>query len=517
MNYFHFFLNSTLFLDAHQTLFKVVPVNFDIIQAVSKDGVSGFFINEPLEKLGIVAAQRISYGKPDINSYFIFKFYEAILDPEGKFVDATPIDVRLMKENKDGIDVFVGGYLEKELSHHHKWKLTDNIFFAKPGTSSDYIKFKEVLASDGRYYIDLLYNGDLYRYYFEVKGGVVITELSDKSKPGSYWMEREFVSIPKYDGYRPTVKTAGVADNIRIMVKTGTSSRGYSPGKPVVFTDGQKVSCNLSFKDNIKTKYMNRLVENIITLKKGDKIIGQTISYSVFNGYSSFPNLVMDPEKDIIVSKKAFTSFFMQTLSQLPAGTHKLKLVYELASGKDNNLVGIRTITYKSKTGNPIFTEWAKQTQEQLEMSDAERGNLRFLRSPTFDWVYYDNNCGTIVWLRQDEYKEYHLYSGDMGKFDRAGGPLEQWNFGTWKWNPINDFKPYKTVYVLGQNELAMLEMKQVPKDAIEKLRAIQDKEFKTLDAFLSKVKSLIGEELASKNENLIVGTASVEFVKICH
>ena len=150
-------------------------------------------------------------------------------------------------------------------------------------------------------------------------------------------------------------------------------------------------------------------------------------------------------------------------------------------------------------------------------MSDAERGNLRFLRSPTFDWVYYDNNCGTIVWLRQDEYKEYHLYSGDMGKFDRAGGPLEQWNFGTWKWNSINDFKPYKTVYVLGQNELAMLEMKQVPKDAIEKLRAIQDKEFKTLDAFLSKVKSLIGEELASKKENLIVGTASVEFVKICH
>ncbi len=492
-------------------------VDFNVIQVVNKNGVGGYFINEPLEKLGMVGTKNLDYAEPKPNDQFIFKFYEAVLDPEGAYVDASPIDVRLMRENPNGPDDFIGCYFDQEIAHHHKWKLTDNIFLTKSPTDYNYVLFKDVTATDGKYYIDLFYNGDLYRYHFEVKDHQIRTMLSNNSRPGAYWMIREYVGVPKYNGYRPTASTSDRPDDLRVMIQSGSTSRGYAPGKPAVFSDGQIITANLYFKSDITGKYENRLVQNIITIKKGNKIIGQDIRWSFFDGYSDFPALVVNPEKTVLNNKKAFSSFFMSALSKLPEGSHDLKIIYEIAADKDDDIVGLRTITFQSKGGNPIYTKWAKLTQEQLEMTESELGNLRFLRSPSADWAVYVNNCGTIVWLRQDQYKEYYLYSGDEGKFDRAGGPLEQWNFGTLKWNNIKDFSPYKSVYKLGHNELAMLQLKQVPKDAVGKLKSIENKEFTSLGDFTGQVKSLIGESLFNKFEDLIVGTASVDYVKICH
>ncbi len=494
----------------------VDKVNFDIIQVTNKNNVSGFFINDPMEKLGKITAQRISYGKPDPNSSLVFRFYEAVLDPEKKFVDASPISVRLMKVNTAGNDIYMGGYLEKEQRHNHKWKLTDNIFLSKPDKRYDYVTYSEVLNTDGKYYIDLFYDKDRYRYNFEVKNKKFISSLSDKSKDGMCWIEREYLGLGKYDGFKPSGKTAGVKENMRVMVKTGSTSRGYSVGKSVVFSDGQKISASISYKDNIKKKYMYRLVESVLSLKKGDKIIAQSINHNIFNGYSRHTTIVCNPDKMVMIATSNFTHIFMDALSKLPAGNHKLKLVYEIASGKDSDIVGLRNVTYKSKTGNPIFTKWAKDTKEQSEMSNAERGDLSFLRSPSHDWVLYKNNCGRVVWLRQDNYKEYYLYSGDEGRFDRARGYLEQWNFGTRKWKSIDDFKAYKTIYKLGQNEIAMLHHKQLPKEAIDKLKTIQDKEFTSFDAFRAKIKALVGDEIFATREQLILGTASIDYVKIC-
>lgn len=324
-------------------------------------------------------------------------FTKQFLTQKGAFVDASPISVRLMKKNSNGNDIYLGGYLDKELRHNHKWKLTDNILLAKPGSRYDNLSFKEILAADGKYYIDLFYNNDLYRYNFEVKNKELVSTLSDKSKAGSCWIEREYVGLSKYDGYRPTAKIAGKSDNIRMMVKSGSTTQGMSPGKAVIFTDGQKISASINFKEDIKTKYMYRLTEYILTLKKGDKIIAQSINMAIFNGYSQYPGLIYNPGKTVMVAKEAFTHVIMDALSKLPAGTHKLKLVYELASGKDNDLVGLRTITYKAKAGNPTFTKWAKATKEQIEMSRAELGDLLFLRSPSNDWALYQNNCGRLV------------------------------------------------------------------------------------------------------------------------
>ncbi len=491
-------------------------IDFDIIQSVNKNDKTGWFVNAPMQDLGKITAKRIEYGKPVENSELVFKFYEAILDIEGGFVDATPISVRLMKENKSGNDTYLGGYLDKELSHNKKWKLTDNIFLTKPGEDYKYVMYSEILSSEGKYYIDLFYDNDVYRYNFEVKAGQFISTLSNRSKDGVCWMEREYIGIPKYENFRATANISGKTDNVRMSLKTGSSTQGYAANKPLSFTDGQKISVNINFDQAIKDKYMYCLTEYILTLKKGDEIIAQDIRHSIFDGYSDFPNLIYNPEETVMIAKSAFSVVFMEALAKLPAGNHKLKFVYEIASGNDSEFVGLRTVTYKAKTGNPTFTKWAEETQAQIEMSNAELGNLSFLRSPSNDWVYYENNCGRTVWLRQDDYKEYYLYPGDQGKFDRNNGYMEQWNFGTWEWNSVNDFVDYKTIYMLTGNEIAMLYVKQVAPDAVDKLKEIQDVEFKTQEAFIAKVKSLIGEEVFKKHEDLIVQSASIDFIKIC-
>ncbi len=74
-------------------------------------------------------------------------------------------------------------------------------------------------------------------------------------------MEREFEGLPKYNGFRPTSNIAGVKDNIRMSVRTlnGKTSRGMSPDKAIVFTDGQRISHSFNLTEEIKNKYKLRL------------------------------------------------------------------------------------------------------------------------------------------------------------------------------------------------------------------------------------------------------------------
>lgn len=50
------------------------------------------------------------------------------------------------------------------------------------------------------------------------------------------------------------------------------------------------------------------------------------------------------------------------------------------------------------------------------------------------------NNCGRSVWMRKasgSDKTEYRLSPGQTMKYDRDGGYLEEWNFGTQKWNTV--------------------------------------------------------------------------------
>ena len=494
-------------------------IDFDIIQSVNKNNKMGWFLNSPLESLGLISSK--GYVAPVATDEFVFKFYEAILDIEGAFVDATPISIRLMKENKDANDTYIGGYLKEKLRHNKKWKLTDNIFFTKAGERYKYVTFGDVLSNDGNYYIDLFYNGNVFKYNFEVKGGKLNSSLIERSKTGTCWLQREYVGVPKYENFKPTANISGKADNIRVTVKglkEGDPSRGYAENKPATFVDGQSISMTNYLKDDVRKKYMYRLTEYIVTLKKGDEILAQEITLGIYNDSPNgdFKSIIRNPETAMFaVNKSTDTHVFMDALSKLPAGNHKLKFVYEMASGKDNDFIGLRTITYKSHGKNAKFTEWAEDTKMYLEMSNSQLGEVAFLRAPTDEWVYFVNNCGTTVWLRVDEYKEYYLYPGDKAKFNRTGF-LEQWNFGTWKWNDVPEFDVYKTVFILDANEISMLYLKQVPPEAIEKLKEIQDIEFTSQDAYVKKVKELIGEETFKKHENLLILSASIDYVRIC-
>lgn len=51
------------------------------------------------------------------------------------------------------------------------------------------------------------------------------------------------------------------------------------------------------------------------------------------------------------------------------------------------------------------------------------------------------NNCGRSVWLRKalgSDKTEYRLSAGQTMKYDRDSGYLEEWNFGTRKWNTVS-------------------------------------------------------------------------------
>lgn len=494
---------------------KVDEFKFNIAQSINKAGNSGWFITGSIENLGFIEPQKFDSNVPNQGSYFIFRFFEAILNVDYKFVDATPISIRIMRENPNGKDIYIGGYLQEKLSHNSTWKLTDNIFFKT--TDNKYVTYGDVSKIDGKYYIDLFYNNDVYRYNFEAKDNLLLSEHSIRGKAGACWVERELVSSAKYEGFKPTANLNGKADDLRVSIKPKGegSTKGYSTSQSAVFSDGQLLFISIYPKAEIKKKYEYQLTECIISLKKGDEIIAQTINTDIFVNNGNYPSVTFNTDKSIALAN-SFAYEFMDAMAKLPAGNHKLKFVYEIATADQSDIVGIRTVTFKSDGKNPLYTKWAENTKLQASMSNSEKGELLFLRMPSEDWVYYENNCGRTVWLRQDGHQEYYLYPGDKAKFNRSGF-WEQWNFGTLKWNEVEEFDVNKTIYKLDANEISKLRVKQVSEEIITKLKPIQDVEFKTQSAFITKVKALIGEEAFKKHEELLVQSASIDFVKICN
>ncbi len=220
--------------------------------------------------------------------------------------------------------------------------------------------------------------------------------------------------------------------------------------------------------------------------------------------------------KDVETKLNIYTHLFIEAMAKLPPGAHKLTLVLEVASGSFQKVVGVQAMTFTSVKDNPRYTKQAASIFERMSMSESELADVRYLKYAGPDWAMYENNCGRIVWLRQDESKEYYLYPGDKGMFDRNGGPLEQWNFGTRKWKSIDDFSPAVTVYRLTDNEIAMLNFKQVPKDITGKLKAMVGEQFAAGDQYMKRVEALIGKENATKYNDLLMMHGNLDFIKIC-
>lgn len=505
----------TLDFYADKTLVYSMPL--EIVQIINKNNKTGLFIKKPYELLGKLGFKNLNYGEPDTKSELVFKFFHAALNAENVFNNELPMNVRLFRQQTAGEAILLGGTFSTTLRHSSKWELTDNIFFEKPGERYKYLYGTDILGTPGNYFIDVTIGNNLYRYDFEVKNNNIFSpELKDADDMGGYWLQRKTLPSPKYEGFRPTATTTGVKDNIRLLITSadGKTSKGVGEGTPASFTDWQKVMPSIYFNDATKTKFAYHNTEFITTLKKGNEIIAQHIIFRMFDN-QAFSYIASSG--DIDLKADYYTPVFMEALSNLPAGNHQLTLVLELVSDKISQLIGVQNLTFTSVAGNPKYKKEAAQLKERLLMSESELADVRLMKYGGEDWAVYENNCGRIVWLRQDENKEYYLYPGDKGKFDRNAGPLEQWNFGTLKWKTINDFKPHKTVYKLTDNQIAMLQFKKVPKSILDKLNGIVNQEFKDANEYLSKVEGLIGKTETEQYKQLLLLHAAVDYVKICN
>jgi hypothetical protein len=491
----------------------VHTLDLEIFQALNSSNQSAFFINKPIRNLAKLTVKDSDDDKINPNGIAMFHFFYGIPGPDYKSYDDEDLTIVLKKDV--GTDELkpIANYTNT-IRKRNNWELSDGYQMNKI-EDSKYTLGSDLINNPGKYVVELTVGNELVQYGFEVKDGKIISseypELNDR---GSYWLKGMPVETPKYEGFKPVGNFAGVKNNIRMMQASADkkTSKGVGENVPVIFGDGEGLSVSVSNTDELKKKFAYQNVERIATLLKGNEILAQKILYGPFTNQFPYVAYMHDVEMkaDYVVYE------FMEALAKLPAGNHELTFVLELASGKKYQLAGVQKIAFKSAAGNPKYLKQAELIKERMSMSENELADIRRLKYAGEDWALYENNCGRTVWLRQDESKEYYLYPGNKGMFDRNAGTLEQWNFGTRKWLPIDDFKPYASYFKITENSLAMYQMKQIPKDMIEKLRTIVGVQFNTATEFMKKVEGLIGAENASKYETQIQTNSRVDLVKVC-
>ncbi len=507
---------------------KATQFDFDILK-IDREKETGLFLNKPFSNFATVECAKFEFNynydlkksvkTPLIQKEFIFNYYNAEFKPKFGINEYVSRYVRLMKVNAGGDDICLGGDYSDEHARPTRMKL-ENVFF-RLDRNSQYVTYETILNSDGKYYIDLILAGERFRYDFEVKDKKITSEFKNPYVNGINRVERKVLAYPEYVSFKPTASISGIKDNIRMSVKTtksdgASSTQGNAATKPITFRDGQIISPSIYLSDDVKKKYSHRFTEFIVSLKKGNETIAQHINFAVYSGGSNgdFVWLMQDRSEKGEIYQRYNTGQFMGALAKLPAGNHKLRLVWEMTSGDKTDIVAVRTVTFSSKSGNPKYTKWAKDTEDLLLLSRNEMQDLAFSTSSSTDYVYYVNTCGRLVWIRQESVKEYYMYSGDKIKLDRSRGYIEQWNFGTKKWKTTNDFKPYKTIYRL--EGVALLDLQRKQEEWPSKLKPLLGKEFKNEVLYLAAVEKLIGKEKVVEFRNMIIMAANIDYVKIC-
>lgn len=488
----------------------IETLDIEILQA-EKDGESSFYFKKPMNEYWY-----LDYKKPE--SYFSVRFFAGPKVFSKEYIKGS---VALWKTVDNGKDEFIGSGEVDQYRDTKRWKESDMIVFKKPSSPTVYTK--DVTANPGKYYITFYGNTGNFRYNFEVKDSKIISPVNVLEAEGKCWLKKKLIEMPKYEGFRPAGSFTSMKDNIRLGFKSneGNTQNTVGAGKPVSFSDGQEITIyGPTVDQSTLDKFVHLPTQQITSLLNGNDIIAQKILFSEFNN-PSYPYFAFDGD-NITLQHDQVAFEFMEAMSKLPAGTHNLTLVTELQSGDLKKVTGKQSITFKSVNGNPIYAENAKLANERMNMSESELADVRFSKYGGPDWAMYSNNCGRVVWLRQDKYKEYYLFPGKQAKFDRNGGPMEQWNFGTLKWNSIDDFGASSTIYKLTDNEIAMLYLKlkvgkeEKAKDITDKLKPLAGKEFSSDIIYLAEVKKLIGEELTKKYEDQIILAANIDIVNIC-
>lgn len=159
--------------------------------------------------------------------------------------------------------------------------------------------------------------------------------------------------------------------------------------------------------------------------------------------------IISDPVNDVpTFSKNLFSTRLPASFAKLAEGNHEIEYKLKSYNYKDGNEVmasGKFTITIESGA-----KAWYLQNEKDTMAAFSKRGITSVVVSER-DYamgvvggtsvVTLVNNCGKSVWLRKasgSDKTEYRLAPGQTMKYDRDSGYLEEWNFGTKKWNTVS-------------------------------------------------------------------------------
>ncbi len=158
--------------------------------------------------------------------------------------------------------------------------------------------------------------------------------------------------------------------------------------------------------------------------------------------------IISDPAGDVpAFGKNLFATRLPAAFAKLPEGRHEIEYFVKsynykdaseaLASGKFTLVIESGARAWFQKNEKDSYDSLTKRGVSTVTVSarDAAMGVVGGKSVITLV-----NNCGRSVWLRKasgSDKREYRLAPGQDMKYDRDSGYLEEWNFGTKKWNTV--------------------------------------------------------------------------------
>lgn len=146
--------------------------------------------------------------------------------------------------------------------------------------------------------------------------------------------------------------------------------------------------------------------------------------------------------------KNLFSVRLPASLAKLPEGSHEIEVKvksYEFKNGDEMMATGKFTLVIQ-----PGARAWYVQNEKDTMAAFSKRG-ITSVDVSARDYamgvvggtsvITLVNNCGRSVWMRRalgSDKTEYRLAPGQTMKYDRDSGYLEEWNFGTKKWNTVS-------------------------------------------------------------------------------
>lgn len=153
--------------------------------------------------------------------------------------------------------------------------------------------------------------------------------------------------------------------------------------------------------------------------------------------------IVSDPAVELFnLGSKKFAFEMPLGLSKLSPGTHEIELKVKSGAYRDGGAylaTGKFTLTVAADG-----QAWYQKNEKEARDAQIRRGSTAKVTSytQTSPIVTLVNNCGRSVWLRYasgSDKTEYRLSAGQTMRYNSDHGYLEQWNFGTRKWNTVTN------------------------------------------------------------------------------